>query len=398
MQLGGSYEAILAQARGLYQDGDLEGAVAQYRRLIDRLARLSDRVLDRRPDLRELWMTAIMELGQLLEWEGRFAEAIELKRQLVDLEPDRAPMWRRHLAALRIRKGEVDAGLVDLRALAEARPDDVVAWNTLATHLRLAGRLEQADQVLDRALKAPDPDPELLGAVHLNRALLYLAWGRLDEAVAAWERAIQDSAALSDTAPEIYTALIKAGRLDEALAIVERDPDALRRGLYRGVVHARRGELDRARAAWTEVEEMEPDAEGSAEAWLEATLRLGHVDLGLERFEQLLAGGPSARLFLLGGVGWAMKGDLEAARAGFGVALDAMRRGYPPAYKFSSDDWRLLDQLVDDAEVKAQLRPHFAVVDSAFDAVVEVARSSPQAPQAKTPGGILLPGQQRDVD
>lgn len=395
MQLEGSYEAILGQARGLYQDGELEGAIAQYRRLVDRLARLSDRVLERRPSLREMRVSAILELGQVLEWEGRIAEAMELKRRLVELAPEEELFWKRHLAVLRVRKGEVDAGLAELRALAETDPEDLAGWNTLATHLRLAGRLDKAEEVLERALAIPEQDLEVRGQVHLNRALVYRALGRVDDALTAFEEAVQDSPDLVETVPEMVDLLIKVGRLDEALAYVERDTDELRRGLYRGIVLARQGEPDRARAAWAEVHETDPaTSEGSRAAWLEATLRLGDPDAGLERFEELLAGEPSARLFLLGGMGWAMKGELEPARVGFRVALEAMSRDYPPVYRFDSKDWRLLDQLVDAPEVKAQLKPHFAVVDAAFDGIPEVARPSARPSPATSAGRILLPGQQ----
>jgi tetratricopeptide (TPR) repeat protein len=395
MQLDGSYEAILGRARGLYQDGDLEGAMAQYRRLVDRLARLSDRVLERRPSLREMRVSAILELGQLLEWDGRIGEAIELKRRLVELAPEEELFWKRHLAVLRVRKGEVDAGLEELRALAEADPEDPAGWNILATHLRLAGRLSRAEEILDRALAIPEQDPQVRGQVHLNRALLYKALAQVDEALAAWEEAVQDAPDIVETVPEMVDLLIDVGRLDEALAYVERDADELRRGLHRGIVLARQGKPGRARAAWTDVHEMDPaTTQGSRAAWLEATLRLGDPDAGLDRFEELLTGESSARLFLLGGMGWAMKGDLEAARVGFRVALEAMSRDYPPTYKFDSKDWRLLDQLVDTPETKAQLKAHFAVVDAAFDAVPEVAGPASPSSAATSAGGILLPGRQ----
>ncbi|NIV31818.1 MAG: hypothetical protein GWN58_20725, partial [Anaerolineae bacterium] len=114
-----SYEGIHERARALLQSGDIEGAIVLYRRLTDRLNRLTDRILDRRPQLRDLHRQARLELTSLLAGEGRYAEAIEVERVLLKTNPDEADTVRRDLAVLRIAKGEVDAGLAELQEQAE---------------------------------------------------------------------------------------------------------------------------------------------------------------------------------------------------------------------------------------------------------------------------------------
>ncbi|MFN2217501.1 MAG: hypothetical protein ACK2UA_02755, partial [Anaerolineae bacterium] len=61
-----SYEGIHGRARALLQSGDIEGSIALYRRLTDRLNNLSDRILDRRPQLRDLHREARLMLANLL--------------------------------------------------------------------------------------------------------------------------------------------------------------------------------------------------------------------------------------------------------------------------------------------------------------------------------------------
>jgi hypothetical protein len=59
-----------------------------------------------------------------------------------------------------------------------------------------------------------------------------------------------------------------------------------------------------------------------------------------------------------------MRGDRELATALFQQAINLMRRDRPPRQKLNSSDWRLLDSLVTDDEIKVALKPYFAVVET----------------------------------
>jgi hypothetical protein len=48
----------------------------------------------------------------------------------------------------------------------------------------------------------------------------------------------------------------------------------------------------------------------------------------------------------------------------FQQSIRLMRRVRPPRQKLDGADWRLLDSLVDDDEMKAKLKPYFAVVET----------------------------------
>ena len=73
-QLRDSYEGLLERARTLVRAGQLEDAIATYRRLVTRLASLSDKVLMRRPELAEMHRQARLELSGILHGEGRYAD------------------------------------------------------------------------------------------------------------------------------------------------------------------------------------------------------------------------------------------------------------------------------------------------------------------------------------
>ena len=61
-----------------------------------------------------------------------------------------------------------------------------------------------------------------------------------------------------------------------------------------------------------------------------------------------------------------MRDDGELAALLFQRAIDLLRRERPPKQKLDSADWRLLDSLVADDEIKTTLKPYFAVVETVW--------------------------------
>jgi hypothetical protein len=68
----------------------------------------------------------------------------------------------------------------------------------------------------------------------------------------------------------------------------------------------------------------------------------------------------------LAGIAWAMRGGRQEAQQAFERTIDVLRTSRPPKHKLDSADWRLLDSLVADEELKAVLKPHFAVVETVW--------------------------------
>jgi tetratricopeptide (TPR) repeat protein len=364
--LPGSYESMHERARGLARAGDMENSFALYRRLTDRLGGLSDRILARRPELGELHRQARLEYSGLLASEGRYAEAIEVEQVLLETDPEEADQWRRDLAVLRVSKGEVDAGLAELRSLAEESPDDPGAWLTLGVECRLASRLAESQHALDRAQEVcKEDDAELLASISYHRFLLFKEMKQLDDALAAWEEAMAQDSGIGVTIRQVYTMLTEAGRYGEAQSYIARDENALQAGFQRGIIDSMTGKQIEARQAWREVADLDPDDfEYGHDAWVEAVLRLGDPEPALEWLQNSLPEVGTPRLFVLSGIGWAMRDDPELAAILFQQAINLRRRERPPRQKLDSADWRLLDSLVADDEIKSSLKSYFAVVET----------------------------------
>jgi tetratricopeptide (TPR) repeat protein len=346
--------------------GDIEDSIALFRRLTDRLSQLSERILQRRPELRDLHREARLELTDLLRSEGRYAEALEVEQVLLKTDPDESDRWRRDLAVLRCAKGEEETGLAELQALADSTPDQPAAWLVLGRENRLAGRLADSERALDRARAVcPKDDADTLAQIYLQRFLLYKEMKRLDGALSAWEDAAKLKPEAGKTVEEVVTMLIGAGRYSQAQSYVARNENALQAGFEQGLIASLTGKPIDARDAWRQVAKMDPDKfEYGHDAWVEAVLRLGDPDPALEWLQDSLPEHGTPRSLLLAGIGWAMRNDVELAAILFQQAIHLMRRERPPRLKLDGADWRLLDALVADDEIKAKLKPYFAVVET----------------------------------
>jgi tetratricopeptide (TPR) repeat protein len=361
-----SYEGLYARAERQLRSGDVEGAIAILRRLVDRLRGLSEAVLRRRPDLGALHQDARLNLARILAAEGRYAEAIEAEEILLETHPEETTFWRRDLAVLRAAKGEVDVGLRELRELAEEAPDEPGGWLVLGGENRLAGRLADSEAALERALEAGEGgDDEPLADIQFQRFLLYREMKQLDDAIAAWEEAVAMNPEVGESVREVYTMLTKAGRYSDALRYVDRDENDLQAGFQRGLIASLTGKALEAREQWRQVASLEPDEyEYGHDAWVEAVLRLGDPDPALAWLQESLASHGTPRLLVLSGIGWAMRKDPEMASMLFQQAINAMRRERPPKQKLPSDDWRLLDSLVSEEKDKSTLKAYFGVVET----------------------------------
>jgi tetratricopeptide (TPR) repeat protein len=362
-----SYEGLLNRAQFSFRSGDAEGAIALYRRVVDKLGRLSDGILARRPELRDLHLQARQELASLLRMEGRYAEAIEVKQVLLESHPDQADRWRRELAVLRLSQGDVEAGLAELRALAEEEPDDARRWLALGAETVVEGRFVESQAALDRALEVAGGDQQILAEAHYQRFRLYRAMGRLDDAMAAWEAAVACDPQAGATVREVYTMLTDAGRYSEARRYIARDDNPLQAGLQQGLIAYLAGDSAQARRAWREVAGLDPDEyEVGHDAWVEAVLRLGDPDPALEWLQGALGERGTPQLLILSGIGWAMRQDRELASVLFQQAINVLRHSRPAKQKLDSADWRLLDSVVTDPELKTALKPYFAIVETVW--------------------------------
>lgn len=363
MWLPGTYEDTLAQAHSRVVEGDLEGAVPLYERLIERLSSLKPEIRQRRPELDEMQQRSWAELARVCHILGRFEPALDLYRRLSELNDSNQSMWRRSAAQVLIDMGRVEQGLDELRAEAVANPSDHNIWLLIGYECIYLKRWQEAEENFQRALRSAIT-PEQQMDVHLAFFVLHRMQGHVDEALAAWEQAWQRRREEANNAL-IYRLLIEYGQLERARQYLEREPNALQRGFYQGVLEMLQGKTQEAQRRWQRVARMNPFEFGNSfEEWAEAALRVEWdptevIDV-LSRFENAIDA--THREMVLWAIAAARLGRIDEVEHALKRGRLILRRARPWREKLLAQDWTLFDELVRDAEIKKQFK-HFFEVD-----------------------------------
>jgi tetratricopeptide (TPR) repeat protein len=147
---------------------------------------------------------AHFNLGNVLADKGLFAEAIPHFEQAVAGEPDDF-FARFNLGRALLAVGRTDEAIESFRLAVKQRPDFGSAHTNLGVALLAIGKPAEAIEHFEEAIKL-EPDAE--GYVNLLGAYAYS--GRREEAIAAWQKAIE--LARAENKPEL------AADLEEKLA------------------------------------------------------------------------------------------------------------------------------------------------------------------------------------
>jgi tetratricopeptide (TPR) repeat protein len=231
-------------------------ALGDYEGIVDALRRISDESV-KKPE-------ALYVSGQALRLLGRAREAEEAFRGCVARSPDG---WRGHPFDARVQ-------LLQIYGL-EERHDDFVAlaWDSyerMPARLKLSFlvmrtrlELEQAPpEVNARTLAtmvAKDPDdPHALGGLAAARA----REGRMEEARELLSRAVTLDPGDAELREKLMDVLQKLGRLDELADVLAARPegagDRAKTQAFLGVVAEARGDLDAAAAAFARAARLDP--------------------------------------------------------------------------------------------------------------------------------------------
>lgn len=199
----------------------------------------------------------LTHIGELILGR-RFAEAEALARPLV--QAPRPPAMARHLLGLAlVHQGQADAGLAQLRAAAEAEPDNP---SFAAVFGQILGELEQVNEAVAVLQEALQRHPSDLG--------LRLQMGSLLGRCGRPKQAMEHLSAVLKQQPDHVPALVQVAEIfaslerpDQALATFEQalrhDPDQLDARCRRGVVLESLGRQDEAVAEFRRVLERDPD-------------------------------------------------------------------------------------------------------------------------------------------
>jgi tetratricopeptide (TPR) repeat protein len=361
MRLPDSYQDLYNEARAARMTGRHEEAITVYTRIVERLSQLSRETIEGRPDLEGLLHQASEELLEVLRWERRYDEAIELDRKLMALFPEEDLVRRTEIANLLIEKGQVEEGLSRLKEIAQADAGNIWGWITLAAQYLWLKRYEEAESYLRRATELEEAAEEDVAFAYQYLFHLYREQDRFDDAAVAWEQARRLDPEIESTLPEVYRMFIGSGDYRQAHSYLRREQNRLRYLFHLGLMDHEQGDDYAAHRQWRRLIDMDPeDYQEGQDDWAEACLRMGLVQRAINELARLVNQGEiTARRMMLLGLGWAMTGDTEKAKAALDGAVMILDHSRPRRSRLSRDDWRLYEELVEDKEVLKALEGYF---------------------------------------
>jgi tetratricopeptide (TPR) repeat protein len=361
MWVSDSYEDIFARAQSNLARGNYTSAYADFQRLSERLATLKPAVLNRRPELHNLLLLSLGRQAEIHHFQGEFEQAMRLYERLIEIAPQSRDNWQRNIALVRIDMGQAEAGLDELRAQAVAHPADFRLWLTIGLECEALGRLDEAEDHLQRAAKrAVDADDQV--DAYLALFDFYRAQGRVAEALAAWEQAWAAHGHEPGYVFPLYQMMWETGDLERAHEYLSQEKNPLRKGFYQGLLATGEGKTDEAAKHWKRVTKMNPlEFEEGHEAWAEAALRVNHPP------QEIIAalgtvwesGDLNLQGLILQAAAEARIEHLDHAQNALDVARSIRLRSRPRQEKLSAASWALFDELVADEETKRQLRHYF---------------------------------------
>ncbi len=361
MRLPDSYQDLYTEARTARLTGRHEEAIGAYTRIVERLSQLSRDTIQGRPDLEELLHQASEELVEVLRWERRYDEAIELERRLTEVFPEEDLVRRTEIANLLIEKGQVEAGLSSLKGIAQADAENIWGWITLGAQYLWLRRYEDAEAYLRQAAgMEPAADEDVAFAYHYLFQS-YKEQDRYEEAAAAWERARRLDPELQSSLPDVYRMFIESGDHRQAHSYLRRERNRLRYLFHLGLMDHQQGDEYAAQRQWRRLADMDPsNYEDGHDDWAEACLRIGLIQQAINELARRVNQGEiSLRRMMLLGVAWAMADDVERAKAALNGAAMILDHSRPRRSKLSRRDWRLFEELVEDEEVLKGLEDYF---------------------------------------
>jgi tetratricopeptide (TPR) repeat protein len=217
--------------------------------------------------------TALAWLSQFHQDEGDIEQAIEFSRRTVQLQPN-DPDYRYILGSQLVQVGAHEEAKDHLESVVDDRASHAGAHYNLGRaliylgesdradrHLAIADSLEEIESGIDRKRSYAQNNPRQPGAwIDLGNALRQM--GRYEEALQAYESAralVPTNVGILNNIAGLY---LETGDTTRALqqyhAILRRDSTSADTWFNLGVLHANRGEREKARNAWEQVLKYRP--------------------------------------------------------------------------------------------------------------------------------------------
>ena len=363
-----------------------QGIVASYRQRVVALTKLGATTIQGDEDLQDQLARVANELTDLLRWEKHYGEAVELQEDLTQYLPRDTERLRITAATLKVEGGSAREGLTALREIAEKDPQNIWGWITLGANYFWTGQYKAAEAYLRRASEVETADLCDLASAHFYLFKLYGVQKRVDEAVNAWERAVELDLGLQTTVPELLRMLIHWYYYDTAEKYLPREQSELRRSFYSNLINVKRSPVY-PRRSWEWVIDIDPKSlDHGQEEYAEACLRFVKPGLALGAIEPLIdSGNLSRQRLVLAGLAWAQQRMIDRAKWALDLALRAGDLERPRGTRPSVEGRRVLDtesrilygEIIVDPDIREEVDRYFMpVVDNAEALRVQTSSAS----------------------
>ena len=254
-------------------------------------------------------------IGASHHQSGRFAEAEQIYRQVLKVEPDQFDALQL-LGLLLHQKGESAAGAELVARAVSADPTNPAVCNNLGEIYRKLGRLVEAEAAFDMALAS---DPNFADA-HYNVGILLHNQGQIVGARACYERALAIRPDFAVAHNRLGLAFAEERNLAAARACfiraLELTPERADVHLNLGNVQKDMGMLEEASASYRKAIALRPEFPEAINNLGSALRELGRLDEAIATFKSLVALRPEM-VIAHSNLAAALneKGDLEGCRA-----------------------------------------------------------------------------------
>jgi len=371
-QLSGSYESLFKQVDYLLNMGNVDDALPILARLHTRLAKLSDSVRVRRPELEEMRVVVSNVLGPLYRERKRYDDAIAIYQELLDTTANTDQTdWKHALALLTIDKGDALTGLDMLRSLTVANPGFLPVWLSLGSGLIGEGLFDEAEATLMHAIELKTNEDDDLSTAYDLLFVVYKKQKKYDAAEQIWRQWWQISGEETRGTLPLYEMYFQAEMYDKVTYWLEKEKDPLLAGFYRAQLMQRRGDVASAQKLWQKVASLKPERlEWGWDMWAEAVLRSdGDAELARARLTEAISQRKiSMRGILLLAVAQLRLGRNENVHTTLQTYARALRKdGITEEQRIPFSHWQLFNQLAP-ADVVAEFEPYFntQTVDAAL--------------------------------
>jgi tetratricopeptide (TPR) repeat protein len=331
----------------LFAKGDLDGAIAQCRKALE---------------INPAYEDAHDNLGLALFTKGDLEEAITHYKKALEIKPDYAEAHN-NLGLALFTKGDLEGAIAQYREALETKPDYAEAHNNLGNALFSKGDLEKA---IAQFRKALETKPDYADA-HNDLGVALFSQARVEEAVAQFRKALDLKPDYLDARSNLGKALLRKGDFDGAMACFQKttsmSPDPLTRwynlgndllqkqdlgdaiACYRqaikinpgyadacanlGVALSQEGEIKEAIGFWQQALQIKPDQPNALNnlAWAlattpEASLRNGTEAIALAKQANQLSGGGNPMMLRTLAAAYAEAGSYGLAAVTARRALD----------------------------------------------------------------------------